>query len=182
METAASWSTSRLRALLLIALLVVAGIGAAAPTQAKWSPQQAEQPINPAQIGDRVFVPIIEDIRGGTPNVTAWLRLSAPRINAGSFFSLTVLTKSTGSAPEPFINVFVNYNTGLVDFQSANTVPGDFAPTMAVSTSSSTARSSPARSAMPRSSSRHAPTSTTPTCASPARSRRPKMRRAACLR
>ena len=40
-----------------------------------------------------------------------------------------MLTKSTGTAPEPFVNVFVTYDTSRVDFQSATTVPGDFVST-----------------------------------------------------
>ena len=130
MDAAVRWSVSRrVRALLVIALLVSAAISAAAPIYATPSLQQPDPPVSAQQVGGRTYLPIMQDVRGGTPNATAWLRLSATRINPGSFFSLTVLTKSTGTAPEPFVNVFVSYDTSRVDFQSATTVPGDFVST-----------------------------------------------------
>lgn len=130
MDVPVRWSTSRgWRAVLTIALLIGATLGVTAPTRAYPSSQEADPPVGAEQIGSRIFAPLVQDVQGGTPNATAWLRLSAPTINPGSFFSLTVLTKSTGTAPEPFVNVFVTYNTGLIDFQSANTVPGDFVTT-----------------------------------------------------
>jgi len=126
MNAAVHWNASRrLRGLLAIVLLVAGAIGVAAPTQAKPSLQQPEPPVGTAQIGGRAYLPIMQDFQG-TPNATAWLRLSAPQTGPGGYFALTVLAKSTGTAPEPFVNVFVSYDTGLIDFQSANTVPGDF--------------------------------------------------------
>lgn len=119
----------RFRALLMIAVLLVAGIGAATPTQAGHGFQAIADPVGPAQIGGRAYIPLVGDVPQGQPNATSWLRPSATQINQGSYFSLTVLTKTNGLAPEPFVNVFVTYNTGLVDFQTAATLPGDYVTT-----------------------------------------------------